>query len=326
MRMNREVVLLVRNRVATALRLGAMLSLLGFLGGTIPASRGEEVSMDPVPYKIEEDVVYGNKDGLAMTMDVLTPEKDAKGIGVILVSSGGWKSAKSNVSGENEARIKQEHWIQGLLKGGYTVFLMRHGSSPRYLVSEMVDDIRRGVRFVRANAQRFHVDPERLGITSGSSGGHLSLMVATTGDDGKPDSADPIERTSSRVQAVVAWFPPTDLINWGSPGGYRMIEKIRPGLLDSILGKITDLEGQLKAISPIYQISKDDPPLLLIHGDRDLTVPVQQSKIMKDKYEEAGLPVQLIVQPGGGHTYWLGIMNQYPAVWTFFDQYLKKQQ
>jgi len=148
-------------------------------------------------------------------------------------------------------------------------------------------------------------------------------MVALTGDDGKPDAADPIERASSRVQAVVAWFPPTDLINWGTPGGFRNIEKLRPGLLESIVGKMDEVEDKLKAISPIYQVTGDDPPLLLIHGDRDLTVPLQQSRILKEKYDQVGLPVELVVQPGGGHSYWLGIMSQYPAVWSWFDRYLK---
>ncbi len=188
----------------------------------------------------------------------------------------------------------------------------------------MVDDIRRSVRWVRNHAEQFGVDPDHLGITSGSSGGHLALMVATTADDGRPDSDDPIERESSRVQAVVAWFPPTDLINWGMPNGYRTINKLRPDLLPSLFAELTDIEGQLKSISPIYQVSEDDPPLLLIHGDRDLTVPLQQSRVMKDKYDEAGLDAKLVVHPKGGHTYWPGIIDDYPAVWEWFDRYLKK--
>jgi acetyl esterase/lipase len=188
----------------------------------------------------------------------------------------------------------------------------------------MIADIRRSVRYVRAKAGQFGVDPDRLGITSGSSGGHLALMAATTGDDGQPDAKDEIERASSRLQAVVAWFPPTDLINWGMPDGYQTISKLRPGLLQSFFKEVTDMEGQLKEISPICHVTADDPPLLLIHGDRDLTVPLQQSKVLKDKYEEVGLPVKLIVHKGGGHTTWPGIMDDYPAVWEWFDAHLVK--
>jgi acetyl esterase/lipase len=289
------------------------------LGLSIVARAEDTVAS--VKYDMAEDIVYGNKDGMGLTLDVLTPEGGGKHIGVILVSSGSWKSNKSNVP-DQEAKRLQDHWVQGLLQGGYTIFLTRHGSAPRYFVPEMIEDIRRSVRFVRLHAQRFHVDPQHLGITSGSSGGHLALMVATTGDDGQGDASDPVERVSSRVQAVVAWFPPTDLVNWGMPDGYRTVEKLRPGFFENIFGKITDLESQLKSISPIYQVSKDDPPLLLIHGDRDVTVPVQQSRILKEKYDELGLGVQLIVHPGGGHTYWRGILNEYPAVWAWFDRYL----
>ena len=287
------------------------------------ARAGEEVIGEPVPDGVVHGVVYGYRDGLALTLDVLAPVEKAKGIGVILVSSGGWRSDKSNVAEENESRKKREHWIQGLLRGGYTIFLMRHGSGTRYHVPEMVDDIRRGVRFVRAHAAEYGVDPNHIGITSGSSGGHLSLMVGMTGDDGNPDSKDPIERVSSRTQAVVAWFPPTDLINWGKEGGYKNIEKLRPNLFKELFGEIKDVEAQLKSISPIEFVSPDDPPVLLIHGDRDITVPLQQSQIFKVKYEGANLPVKLIVHPKGGHTYWPGIMDDYPAVWEWFDKYLK---
>jgi acetyl esterase/lipase len=300
-------------------RLHRALSIPLFLlaAGALQAADG------PARYRITEDLVYGHKDGLALTLDVLEPERSPKGLGVILVSSGGWRSAKSDVPGQDKNRRDNDHWCQGLLKGGFTLFVVRHGSSPRYHVSEMTPDINRAVRYVRTNAASYHVDPNHLGITSGSSGGHLSLMAAMTGDDGNPDSRDPIERASSRVQAVVAWFPPTDMINWGKPNGYQTIEQARPGFYERVVGKVTNLEKQLKDISPIYVVKKDSPPLLLIHGDADRTVPLQQSQIMKAKYEELGLPVKLVVKPKGGHSSWPGIMEQYPIVWDWFDKYLK---
>lgn len=281
------------------------------------------VADEPVGYRATEDLVYGHKDGLALTIDVLEPEKDAKGIGIVLVSSGSWRSSKPDVFEEVTKRRREDHWTQGLLKGGYTLFVVRHGSSPRYFVKEMTPDINRSVRFTRSVADRFHVNPNKLGITSGSSGGHLSLMGAYTGDDGKADSKDPIERVSSKVQCVVAWFPPTDMVNWGIPKGYALIETARPGFFERVVGKVTNIEAQLKEISPIYLVKENSPPLLLIHGDSDKTVPLQQSQILKAKYEELKLPVELIVQPGGGHSYWPGIMKQYEKVWEWFDHYLK---
>jgi len=277
----------------------------------------------PVPYQAIEDVVYGHKDGLALTLDVLTPQKDPKGIGIILVSSGSWRSDKSDDLAKEEKGRQTEHWVQGLLQGGYTLFIARHGSGPRYRVPEMVEDIRRSVRFVRANAAKFGVDPDHLGITSGSSGGHLSLMVGLTGDDGKPDSPDPIEQTSSRVQAIVAWFPPTDLVNFGKPDGYQAISKLRPKLFQEMFGTVDDLVAQLRSVSPIEQVTSDDPPVLLIHGDKDFVVPLQQSEVFAARYKEQGLPVELVVQAGGGHTYWPGILDDYKSVHAWFDKYLK---
>lgn len=293
--------------------------LLLVIGATPP----RKASAEPVPCTVVDDVVYGHKDGLALTLDVVTPLENAKGLGIVLVASGSWRSAKSDVPEQNTKRLEGEHWTQGLLKGGYTLFIARHGSGPRYRVPEMIEDIRRSVRFVRRHATEYGVDPDHLGITSGSSGGHLSLMVGLTGDDGQPEAEDALQQVSSRVQAVVAWFPPTDMINWSKPNGYKTIEAIRPKLFAEMFGDVTDIETKLKSVSPIYFVSSDDPPLLLIHGDKDLTVPLQQSEVLRDKYQEASLPVQLVVHPGGGHSYWPGILDDYPTVWKWFDDHLR---
>ncbi|HMX26417.1 MAG TPA: alpha/beta hydrolase [Blastocatellia bacterium] len=285
-------------------------------------AKADDFKLEPVKCRVTEDVVYGHKDGLAMTLDVMIPETKPKNIGVILIVSGSWKSKKSDIALE-EAQLRGQHWAQGLLNGGYTLFLVRHGSTPRYPVPEMIGDIKRSIRFVRLHAKDYGVDPEHLGIVGGSSGGHLALMAAMTADDGKADAKDPVDKISSRVQAVMAWFPPVDFINWGGENNYKMIEKIRPTLFQEMFGKITDLETQLKSVSPIYHATESAPPLFLVHGDADKTVPVQQSQLLKAKYEALKRPVHLTVHPGGPHTYWPGIEKNYPAIWEWFDRYLK---
>ncbi|MBI2421949.1 MAG: alpha/beta hydrolase [Candidatus Hydrogenedentes bacterium] len=300
----------------------ALFLALAGLVPAMPSHAGIETLV--VPYVATEDIVYGQKEGMGLTLDVLQPGKEAdrNGKGIVLISSGSWKSHKSNIA-EEVAEFRKDHWAMGLLKNGYTAFVVRHGSGTRFQVPEMIEDVRRAVRFIRLHAAEYRVDPDQLGITSGSSGGHLALMAGLTGDDGNPDSKDPVERVSSRTQAIVAWFPPTDLINWGGPDGYKMIQTVRPDLFKEIFGEITDLTAQLKSISPIYFVTPDDPPLLLIHGDQDKTVPVQQSEILKAKFEETQLPVKLIVQPGGPHTYWDGIEEDYTDVNGWFKQYLE---
>ncbi len=291
--------------------------------GTALAAEKENTSgLTFTDYTIEDDLVYGHKDGLALTLDVLTPKQNSKGIGLILVSSGSWRSGKSDIAEENIRARDEDHWAQGLLAGGFTLFVVRHGSAPRYFVPEMVEDMNRSVRYVRTIAKQYGVDPNRLGITSGSSGAHLALMAALTGDDGDPDSQDPIERASSHVQCVVAWFAPTDMVNWGAPNGYNIIKVARPRIFEEMFGEVNDLEQQLREVSPIYFVTKQSPPLLLIHGDSDKTVPLQQSELMQAKYEEQDLPVKLIVEPGGGHSYWPGIVAEYEEVWKWFDKHL----
>lgn len=300
-------------------RLSACLLLtLCLFGGAL----AQDLKWESVKYRAVEDVVYGYKDGLGLTMDALIPETRSKKIGVIFIVSGSWKSRKNAVL-EDEEKQRKQHWAQGLLNGGYTLFLVRHGSAPRYFIPEMIPDIKRAVRFVRFRAKDYGIDPNRIGISGASSGGHLALMAALTADDGKVDAKDPVERVSSRVQAIAAWFPPSDLLNFGGENGYKNAEKLRPTLFQEMFGKVTDLESQLKSISPINFVNQDAPPLLLIHGDADKTVPLQQSQILKAKYEESKRPVQLIVQPGGPHTFWLGIEKHYPAIWEWFDKYLK---
>ena len=162
-----------------------------------------------------QDIVYGRKFGTALTMDAFTPKKEAKGVGVILVASAGFVSSHDLVL---------PMFIEPLINRGYTVFAVLHGSQPRYTIPEIVQDMNRAVRFIRYHAKDYGIDPERIGIMGASAGGHLSLMLGTAGDQGNPKAKDPIDRTSSRVQAVACFFPPTDFLNYGKMGD----AKIRP--------------------------------------------------------------------------------------------------
>src|SRR5205823_6785815 len=124
------------------------------------------------------------------------------GAGVLWIQSGGWYSTW----------VDAKLWLvvgKPFLDKGFTLFIVRHGSAPKYTIPEATGDVRRSVRFIRMKAKDYGVDPERLGVTGGSAGGHLSLMLATTGDDGDANAKDEVLKQSDRVAAVVALFPPT---------------------------------------------------------------------------------------------------------------------
>jgi acetyl esterase/lipase len=273
-----------------------------------------------------EDVIYGRKYGSALTMDVITP-KTANGAAVVWVVSGGWFSSHDNI---------HPAFVSELLGRGYTVFAVVHGSQPKYTIPEAVSDMNRAVRYLRSHADEFHVDPQRVGITGGSAGGHLSLMQGTAGDLGDPKATDPVDRASSRVQAVACFFPPTDFLNYGRPGNVALGRGVLSGFkapfdfreLDpksKSFVPVTD-EARLleigRQISPISHVSKDDPPTLIIHGDADTLVPIQQSQSIIAKFKEAGVPAELVVKPGAAHG-WPTLGADMKTIADWFDKYLK---
>jgi acetyl esterase/lipase len=229
--------------------------------------------------RITPDVVYGHKDGMAMTFDVYTPS-NANGAGVLFLVSGGWVSTWA----PPEGGVRR---FELLLNKGFTVFSVRHGSSPRYKVPDAAADAERAVRFIKLNATKFGVDPARLGAWGGSAGGHLSLMLGLDPDQGDAQARDEVLRGASGLAAVVAWFPPVDLRGWAGPS------KDFPAL---------DFDTELAAsVSPILFVSKDDPPTLLIHGDADKLVPISHSQRMHAALKDAGVTTDFVTIPGGTH-------------------------
>lgn len=233
--------------------------------------------------RIKPDVVYGHKHGMALTMDVFQP-RQANGAGVLFIVSGGWFS-KWAPPEKSLSRFKP------LLDEGFTVFAVRHGSSPKYVIPEIVKDVRRSVRFVRLHAKDYHIDPKRLGVYGFSAGGHLSLLLGTASDNGDPDSKDEVLRVSDRVAAVVAYFPPTDLRQLVTPK--NPFTKFFPALgFDP---------NDVNDVSPLLHATKDDPPALMIHGDKDFLVPLWQSRKMLEALKAKGVESELIVIEGAGH-------------------------
>jgi len=164
-------------------------------------------------FKREKEIIYGRKHGLAMTLDVFQPLGKRNNRGIVFVISGGWFSTNHKI----DEAFKVLNCTE-LINLGYTLFAVVHGSQPKFTVPEIRQDMHRAVRFIRHNAKTYGIDSEQIGILGGSAGGHLSLMQGTSGLDGDPDVSDPVERQSSRVQAVVAYFPPTDFLNYGGEG------------------------------------------------------------------------------------------------------------
>lgn len=237
--------------------------------------------------RIESDIVYGHKDGLAMTLDAYMPGDAPNGAAVLFIVSGGWRSAW--FPPERSMAV-----FEPFLDAGYTVFRVRHGSSPRYGIPDAISDVTRAVRFIRLEADRFSIDPERLAAIGNSAGGHLALILGTQGDDGRSEG-DAVERMASRVAAVVAWVPPTDLTIavWDAPESLPVYRRF-PAL---------DLPlDQARQHSPLFSATADDAPALMLMGGADELVPAFHGERMAEAFEREGVQHELVVFDDAGHS------------------------
>jgi acetyl esterase/lipase len=258
---------------------------------------GQEAS-----FEIRPDVIYGRKDGMALTYDVFTPAENAKGVGLLFMVSGGW------VSTWIQPEQLAGSLIGPFLKEGYTVIAVRHGSSPRYVIPEIVADIKLALKHVHDHAEQYAVDPARLGVFGFSAGGHLSLILGTQINHlGNPES-------NPRIRAVAAVFPPTDLEPYVDPE--NPLREQFPALKFD----------PTKAVeySPLRHVTDDDAPTLLVHGDKDELVPLWHSEKIIDEFAKAEVPRSLIVMHGFAHGFdEAGNQKMFASMVDWFNEHLK---
>ncbi|MEZ6120824.1 MAG: alpha/beta hydrolase [Pirellulaceae bacterium] len=281
-----------------------------WLVGVVEVSIAEETTSISGLYAQQEDLVIQQSHGLALTMDVFRPTKSANGLAIVDVASGAWSSDRGKIRDHKRAMI-----YDIFCGKGYTVFAVRPGSVSRFSADDMVGNVERSIRWVKDNAADYQIDSDRIGLIGASAGGHLASLTAV--------------RKKESVAAVGVFFPPTDFLQYGQ-------QQIDPTSDDSV-GKLVarlafpagldglseaDITAGLTAISPARQVTEGLPPFLLIHGDADPVVPLQQSETFKQALEAKQVDVQLIVKPGGGHP-WLTIPVEVKQMADWFDVKLK---
>jgi acetyl esterase/lipase len=278
------------------------------------------------------DVIYGRKYGTALTMDIYQPKRKPNRVGIIHIVSGGlWSGPEYRRMPYSTSNIRP------LLEIGYTVFAVMHSSQPKFTLLEIRDDVPRSVRYIRHHAHRFGIRPDRIGVMGFSSGGHLALLAATTAGDGKSNADDPVDAESSRGQAVVAYFPNSDLLNYGEVGKLMSEHFREQGLkMDAafdfqkweegrcIFAPMTEQEvrGVFHKTSPLTHVSRDDAPTLLFHGDEDKLVPMQQSQEFVRRMKQAGAICELVVAEGEGHAWQEPFTGERARIAEWYDRYL----
>jgi acetyl esterase/lipase len=274
-------------------------------------------------YVQHKNVVYSETDGIGLLMDVFKPKEQHNGLGIVDVISGAWHSDRGKIRDHARAQT-----FEILCARGYTVFAVRPGSITKFSVPEMVANVKEGIRWVKARADEHTIDPERLGLMGASAGGHVACLAAVTAEIAETESDRSDTNADARVKAVGVFFPVTDLLDFnGKAAGARADDDLsrlaRRLAYPNGRGEATDEEVAqvLTGMSPARMVNSNAPPFLLIHGDADPVVPLQQSELMLAALKKAGVPAELIVKKGGGHP-WLTIHEEVKVLADWFDKQL----
>jgi len=269
---------------------------------------------------VEENVTYGMGGDTELKLDIARPDGDGAFPTIVFIHGGGWYQGSRQGYRAQIMEAAKRGYVAATISYRLMKFDLEKKetttAAPQFPVQ--IHDAKAAIRWLRANADKYHVDPDRIGVTGGSAGGHLSLLVGLTdgesgleGEGGHPDR-------SSRVQAVVNVFGPTDMAACYETSSVAWIFRLVMG------GTPDEVADTYKAASPVTYVSKDDPPVLTLHGDRDALVPIAQAKTLDEKMKAAGASHMLMVFEGQGH----GFGGEYAAkganaTWDFFDKHLK---
>ncbi len=265
-------------------------------------------------YTQHKNVVYGEVHGIGLVMDIFTPIGNKNGLGVIDIASGAMHSDRGKINDH-----KKGGFFDVMCGQGYTVYALRPGSATKFSASDMLDNIGKGIAWIINHSKEYNIDPDRLGLMGASAGGYLACMTAVTAKEDSP---------ATHIKAVGVFFPATDLMRIGpikidvrSDGMFA--KTVRQLLFPEGLGDLDDeaIESRITQYSPTQLVTSKSPPFLFIHGDADIMVPLQQSKVMVEALKNADVHAELIVKKEGGHP-WPSISEEVQVMADWFDKTL----
>ena len=253
--------------------------------------------------EIARDVVYAQVDGHALILDLYWhPDAGEPEPLVVWVHGGAWMSGDKS-------------WmppVSCLLDNGFAMASIDYRLSQEALFPAQIEDCKAAIRWLRANAARYNLNPDRVGAWGESAGGHLAALLGTAGDVAAWDQRGGNRGYSSRVQAVCDWFGPSDLLQMGAmKSGLAHDAPDAPEAL-LIGGPVQENREKAKRANPITYITPEAPPFFIMHGDQDDVVPLGQSELLHRALVEAGLDSTLMIIPGMGH----GVMELDKARWA----------
>jgi len=265
----------------------------------------------------ERDLVYGKGAGEDLKLNLSRPA-DATGAlpCIVFIHGGGW------TAGNKEGHTSQT-W--DVAKKGYVGATVGYRFAPKHRFPAQIEDVKCAIRFLRANAEKYGIDKDRIGAVGFSAGAHLSMLLGVMDKEDGLEGEGGSPGESSKVNVVVSWFGPTDLTTSDWPDASRkLVEQFIGASKDD--PKAEKFEGFKKA-SPVTYVNKGDAPTLLIQGTKDRLVPYAQANLMIDALTKAGVPGRLDMIVGADHG-WGGVELQRTVdeTYSFFDQYLKSKK
>lgn len=260
----------------------------------------------------ESDVEYANPDGQHLKLDLRAPEGDGPFPAVVCIHGGGFRAGD------------QSHYdalCDTLAEHGYVAVTINYRLAPKYQFPAAVEDSKAAVRWLRANAEKYHIDPQRIGAMGGSAGGTLALFLGVAGDQRKYEGDGGNLDQPSRVQCVVSYFGASDFTK--SYGKSVDAAEVLPLYLG---GNLEQARERHTEASPLNYVTKDDAPTLCLHGTKDQYVAVEQSEWMVDRLKKAGVEAKLIEFEGARHGFEGDVAAKADAAMIeFFDGHLKPQ-
>lgn len=272
---------------------------------------GAQLRAADAPYTQTKNIVFAEVDGVGLILDVFTPTGKSNGLAIVDVASGAFHSDRGKI--EDHRRAKMFDIFCGK---GYTIFAIRPGSITKFSLAEMAKNLKQGVAWVKEHAEEYKIDPNRLGIMGASAGGHLASLVSVTADD------------KCTVKATGVFFPPTDFLEYRGQklddnSSKQHIELVKRFVYPAgaTPASTSELIEKLKQVSPALLVTAKAPPFLIIHGDADPLVPLDQSEKLIAALKTAGVPCELIVKKGGAHP-WPTIHEEVQVMADWFDKQL----
>lgn len=252
------------------------------------------------------DLAYGSHE--RQKLDLFVPTGDGPFPLVLWVHGGAWLGGSKD--GGSPA--------VGLLSRGYAVASTNYRLSQHATFPAQIHDVKGAVRYLRANAKKYKLDADRIGVAGASAGGHLVALLGTSGDVKELEGDVGPKGVNSRVRCVIDFFGPTDLTRLSPPGGANNpVAKL-------LGGPVGEKKELVKQADPITFVSKDDPPFLIVHGDQDQVVPLSQSELLAAALKKAGVDVTFKVVEGAGHGNGIFTPELAKEYAEFFDKHLKK--